>query len=75
MHFYLNSLWNSAKLKLLNFNLSIQSFVHCSTCYVNVDKEGDIEEKQYPVVCDPHKLIEVKAFPGPTFLKKNIVSD
>ncbi|KAF8373984.1 hypothetical protein PRIPAC_80413 [Pristionchus pacificus] len=36
----------------------LESFVHCSTCYVNVDKEGDIEEKQYPVVCDPHKLIE-----------------
>ncbi|GMS91609.1 hypothetical protein PENTCL1PPCAC_13784, partial [Pristionchus entomophagus] len=36
----------------------LESFVHCSTCYVNVDKQDDIEEKQYPVVCDPYKLID-----------------
>ncbi|GMS92424.1 hypothetical protein PENTCL1PPCAC_14599, partial [Pristionchus entomophagus] len=36
----------------------LDSFVHCSTAYVNVDKEGEIEEKQYKVVCDPYKLID-----------------
>lgn len=38
-----------------------QSFVHCSTAYVNVDKQGDIEEKQYKVVCDPYKLMDVSS--------------
>ncbi|GMR45502.1 hypothetical protein PMAYCL1PPCAC_15697, partial [Pristionchus mayeri] len=36
----------------------LEAFTHCSTCYVNVDKTGEIEEKQYPVVCDPYKVIE-----------------
>ncbi|GMS91830.1 hypothetical protein PENTCL1PPCAC_14005, partial [Pristionchus entomophagus] len=40
----------------------LDSFVHCSTAYVNVEKEGDIEEKQYPVVCDPYKLIDAQSW-------------
>ncbi|GMR49001.1 hypothetical protein PMAYCL1PPCAC_19196, partial [Pristionchus mayeri] len=40
----------------------LESFVHCSTAYVNVDKEGEIEEKQYKVICDPYKLIEAQSW-------------
>ncbi|GMT36882.1 hypothetical protein PFISCL1PPCAC_28179, partial [Pristionchus fissidentatus] len=36
----------------------LECFLHCSTAYVNVDKEGDIEEKQYDAVCDPYKVID-----------------
>ncbi|GMS86918.1 hypothetical protein PENTCL1PPCAC_9093, partial [Pristionchus entomophagus] len=40
----------------------LESFVHCSTAYVNVDKEGVIEEKQYKVVCDPYQLIDAQSW-------------
>ncbi|GMT36880.1 hypothetical protein PFISCL1PPCAC_28177, partial [Pristionchus fissidentatus] len=34
-------------------------FLHCSTCYVNADKLGiPVEERVYPALCDPHKLME-----------------
>lgn len=36
--------------------------MHCSTAYVNVYMEGEIEEKQYPAPCDPYKLIDVRFF-------------
>ncbi|KAF8374037.1 hypothetical protein PRIPAC_80466 [Pristionchus pacificus] len=45
-------------IKLCKRMPKLDCFLHCSTCYVNVDKEGDIEEKLYDVVCDPHKLID-----------------
>lgn len=44
------------------WQVSLQCFLHCSTAYVNVDKEGDIEEKQFDVVCDPYKLMDVSSF-------------
>ncbi|GMR60419.1 hypothetical protein PMAYCL1PPCAC_30614, partial [Pristionchus mayeri] len=40
----------------------LDCLLHCSTAYVNVDKEGDIEEKQYPVVCDPYKLMDAQSW-------------
>eukprot|EP00080_Pristionchus_pacificus_P017405 PDM77425.1 epimerase [Pristionchus pacificus] len=37
----------------------LECFLHCSTCYVNADKQGTIvDENVYPPPCDPHKLIE-----------------
>ncbi|GMR46956.1 hypothetical protein PMAYCL1PPCAC_17151 [Pristionchus mayeri] len=36
----------------------LDCFLHCSTCYVNVDKQDEIEEKLYEVICDPRKLID-----------------
>ncbi|GMS96535.1 hypothetical protein PENTCL1PPCAC_18710, partial [Pristionchus entomophagus] len=45
-------------IKLCKRMPKLDCFLHCSTCYVNVDKQGEIEEKLYDVVCDPHKLME-----------------
>lgn len=39
--------------------ICLQSYLHCSTCYVNADKRDVlIEERLYPADCDPHKLME-----------------
>ncbi|GMT06393.1 hypothetical protein PENTCL1PPCAC_28567, partial [Pristionchus entomophagus] len=39
----------------------LECMLHCSTCYVNADKQGiKVEEKLYPAPCDPHKLIEAE---------------
>ncbi|GMS93370.1 hypothetical protein PENTCL1PPCAC_15545, partial [Pristionchus entomophagus] len=40
----------------------LDCFLHCSTCYVNVDKQDEIEEKLYDVVCDPRKLIDAQSW-------------
>ncbi|KAF8367745.1 hypothetical protein PRIPAC_85574, partial [Pristionchus pacificus] len=45
-------------IKLCKKMPKLECFLHCSTCYVNADKEGAIEEKLYEPACDPHKLIE-----------------
>ncbi|GMT01513.1 hypothetical protein PENTCL1PPCAC_23687 [Pristionchus entomophagus] len=45
-------------IKLCRRMPKMECFLHCSTCYVNVDKTGDIEEKLYDAAADPCKLME-----------------
>ncbi|KAF8356166.1 hypothetical protein PRIPAC_97789 [Pristionchus pacificus] len=49
-------------IKLCKRMPKLDCFLHCSTAYVNVDKEGDIEEKQFDVVCDPYKLMDAQSW-------------
>ncbi|GMT01538.1 hypothetical protein PENTCL1PPCAC_23712 [Pristionchus entomophagus] len=45
-------------IKLCKRMPKLECFLHCSTCYVNTDKIGEIEEKLYDAACDPYKLID-----------------
>ncbi|KAF8375157.1 hypothetical protein PRIPAC_81586 [Pristionchus pacificus] len=49
-------------IKLAKRMPKLDALVHCSTAYVNVYMEGEIEEKQYPAPCDPYKLIDAQSW-------------